>query len=105
MPRLKVPVPGEMPKEYRRVYWANWWAKLTKAELPYPEETGSCVECGVVGTLGSELKHRGVSRPTNLTCDSCLKAGGTGHAIVGIKETPKQSKRGDSTPNSRRRVV
>jgi hypothetical protein len=68
---MRIPVPPEMPRSYRHRYMANWWAVLTKRQVPYPEFTGSCVGCGISGVIGKALIHRGITRPTNLLCDPC----------------------------------
>lgn len=70
MPVLK---PEEMPLNYRKAYWANWWKMLTKR----PVDTtlvGRCVGCGLRGVLGKDLVHRGMPvRATNLLCDDCCE--------------------------------
>lgn len=70
MPRI--PIPPEMPKNYRVRYMANWIATLYKRPCPHPNFTGACVGCGIEGVIGSRnLTHRGDCRPTNLLCLTC----------------------------------
>jgi hypothetical protein len=71
-----VPVrkPKEMPVEYRRAYWSNWWRRATRR----PADTtlrGKCVGCHKDGVLAFDLVHRGPTRSTNLMCDSCFETG------------------------------